>query len=170
MEHHEVNPETEILILGTFNPETPGNTADFFYGRSRNFLWRLLPAAFQYEDLKGADRQKKREFIAANKIDFADLITAVEVDEGKEADYSDAYIDRCAKEWTDTTGLIQSLKMLKKVVVTRKTFSDVPNIKQHVEKVRDYCMVCDIAFECLPTPARFYNQNKQDAWTKALCL
>ncbi len=34
---HQINPETEILILGTFNPETEKNEADFFYGRNRNY-------------------------------------------------------------------------------------------------------------------------------------
>jgi G:T/U-mismatch repair DNA glycosylase len=167
MEHHKVNPNTEILIVGTFNPETQENSADFFYGRERNFLWRLLPTSFQYQDLKGADKKRKQEFIAANKVDFVDLITVVEVENGKEADYSDAYIDQHVTEWTDVISLIKSLKNLKKVVVTRKTFSDVPNIKKYVDKIRDYCSSQNIAFECLPTPARFYNQSKQQTWTKA---
>jgi G:T/U-mismatch repair DNA glycosylase len=167
MEWHEVNSNTEILIVGTFNPETQGNSADFFYGRERNFLWRLLPASFQHQDLKGADRQCKQEFIAATKVDFVDLITAVEVEKGKEADYSDAYIDQHVAEWTDVIGLIKSLKNLKKVVVTRKTFSDVPNIKKCVDTIEEYCSSHSIAFECLPTPARFYNQSKQETWTKA---
>jgi G:T/U-mismatch repair DNA glycosylase len=167
MEHHKVNPNTEILIVGTFNPETQENSADFFYGRERNFLWRLLPTSFQYQDLKGADKKRKLEFIAANKVDFVDLITVVEVENGKEADYSDAYIDQHVAEWTDVIGLIKSLKNLKKVVVTRKTFSDVPNIKKYVDQIRDYCSSQNIAFECLPTPARFYNQSKQQTWTKA---
>lgn len=170
MESHKVNPNTEILIVGTFNPETPENIADFFYGRERNFLWRLLPSSFQHQDLKGADKQRKQEFIAANNIDFVDLITAVEVEEGKEAEYSDAYIDQHVTEWTDVIGLIKSLKKLKKVVVTRKTFSDVPNIKKCVDQIRDHCATHNIAFECLPTPARFYNQGKQETWTKAFSL
>ena len=170
LESHMVNPDTEILIVGTFNPETPENIADFFYGRAQNFLWRLLTTSFQHKDLKGTDKQQKQGFIAANKIDFIDLITAVEVDEGKEADYADAYIDKHVTEWTDLTGLIQSLKKLKKVVVTRKTFADVPNIKQRVDQIREYCTTLNIAFECLPTPARFYNQTKQQTWTKAFSL
>lgn len=36
--NHKINPDTEILILGTFNPEAKENEADFFYGRSRNYL------------------------------------------------------------------------------------------------------------------------------------
>lgn len=39
---HKINPETEILVIGTFNPETPENKTAFFYGRQRNFLWTLF--------------------------------------------------------------------------------------------------------------------------------
>lgn len=170
LEDHQVNSGAEILIVGTFNPGTPENTADFFYGRKRNFLWRLLPNAFKYNELKSADKQQKQEFIAASKVDFVDLITAVEVEEREEANYSDAYIDQYIKEWTDVIGLISSLEKLKKVVITRKTFSDVPNIKKCVEKIRDHCAKNNIAFECLPTPARFYNQSKQETWSKAFSL
>mgnify|MGYP000203195880 CR=1 FL=1 len=42
---HNINPKAEMLFLGTFNPETENNDADFFYGRSRNYLWKLLPLA-----------------------------------------------------------------------------------------------------------------------------
>ena len=167
MENYSTNLNTEILIVGTFNPETPENIADFFYGRERNFLWRLLPVSFQHQDLKGADKQRKQKFIETKKVDFVDLITAVAVVEGREADYSDAYIDKHVTEWTDVINLIKSLKRLKKVVVTRKTFSDVSNIKGRVEQIRNYCSAHNITFKCLPTPARFYNQSKQETWTKA---
>jgi len=30
---HQINSETETLIIGTFNPETTNNDAEFFYGR-----------------------------------------------------------------------------------------------------------------------------------------
>lgn len=170
LENHQVDPDTEILIVGTFNPETENNMADFFYGRERNFLWRLLPASFKHKDLKGADKQQKQEFTSLNKIDFIDLIRAVEVDEGKEANYADAYIDRHVAEWTNVVGLIKTLKNLKKIAVTRKTFSDIPNIKQHVDQIGEYCAMHNIAFVCLPTPARFYNQTKQQTWAKAFSL
>ena len=49
---HQISPQTETLILGTFNPETPDNETEFFYGRRRNYLWRLLPSAYGGNDLK----------------------------------------------------------------------------------------------------------------------
>lgn len=57
-EHHSLNPQTEILVIGTFNPETPQNTADFFYGRQRNFLWTLIPVAFGDTSLKGKSKEE----------------------------------------------------------------------------------------------------------------
>ena len=50
---HKIDVNTEILVVGTFNPETPENIADFFYGRQRNFLWTLMPTAFGENSLKG---------------------------------------------------------------------------------------------------------------------
>lgn len=47
---HQLNPNTMVLIVGTFNPNVNNNEADFFYGRNRNYLWRLLPIAFGQND------------------------------------------------------------------------------------------------------------------------
>ncbi len=72
--NHKINSQTKILIVGTFNPNAKNNSADFFYGRSRNYLWRILSVAYNNKDLKEASKHKKIEFINKHKIDFADLI------------------------------------------------------------------------------------------------
>jgi hypothetical protein len=77
---HQIDPETETLIIGTFNPETANNEAEFFYGRSRNYLWRLLPLAFGEKNLKEHTKQEKLEFIKKHHIDFIDLIEEIEVE------------------------------------------------------------------------------------------
>lgn len=166
-EKHRVRPETEILIVGTFNPETPNNNADFFYSRGRNYLWTLLPTCFQSDDLRGADKNQKLQFTATNRIDFADLIMAIDADAGSEDDYSDAYIDGRVAEWRDIITLIRSLRELRRVFVTRKTFLDVPKIRDHVEQIKKHCLMGDIAFQCLPTPARYYSSAKQSDWVAA---
>ena len=41
--------ELEYLFVGTFNPSWDFNNAeqaDYFYGRNRNFFWRILPEVF----------------------------------------------------------------------------------------------------------------------------
>ncbi len=59
---HNINPKTETLVIGTFNPDTKENIADFFYGRQRNFLWTLIPTAFNETSLKGKTRNEKNRF------------------------------------------------------------------------------------------------------------
>ncbi|WP_299761525.1 hypothetical protein [uncultured Pontibacter sp.] len=165
---HQINPETETLIIGTFNPDTADNQAEFFYGRSRNYLWRLLPTAFQEPDLKSATKQDKLKFIERNKIDLIDLISEIEVDEGQEANYYDGYIDNKVTAWRDVITEIDRLENLKRVCFTRRTFSDIPNMKKQVEALQNHCEKKDIYFQAMTTPARFYKEDKQIEWTKFL--
>lgn len=165
---HQINPETETLIIGTFNPETTDNDADFFYGRSRNYLWRLLPTAFGETDLKGASKQEKLEFIEKYKIGLIDLIEEIQVDAGQEANYYDGYIDSKVTHWRSIIAVIDNLPSLKRVCFTRKTFSDIPNMKKQLDAIRQYCENKGIPFKALTTPARFYRKDKQNEWTDFL--
>ena len=165
---HQINPETEILILGTFNPDTEKNEADFFYGRSRNFLWKLLPTAFQKPDLKKASKQEKLSFIEQVKIDFIDLIAEIEVEDGQEENYNDDFIDNKVTKWQNVITEIEKLKNLKIICFTRKTFTDIPNIKNQIDIIQEFCYKNRIFFKALATPARFYNEKKQIEWTKYL--
>ncbi len=165
---HQINPKTEILILGTFNPDTEKNEADFFYGRSRNYLWKLLPTAFQESDLKKASKQEKLSFIEQEKIDFIDLIAEIEVEEGQEANYNDDFIDNKVTKWQNIKSEIEKLQNLKKICFTRKIFKGIPNMKNQIEIIQEYCFKNGIYFKPLTTPARFYNEEKQIEWTKFL--
>src|SRR3972149_2469933 len=98
---HKINPQTETLIIGTFNPDTPANKADFFYSTGRNYLGCLLPRAFGENPLKQADKAAKLDFVRDKRIDFIDLISAVQVDQGKEGNRADKYIDKKVLEWRD---------------------------------------------------------------------
>ncbi len=163
--NHRINPETEILLLGTFNPDTPANDAEFFYGRKRNFLWRLLPSAFGETDLKDASTTDKSAFLRKHKIDFIDLIEEVVVEPGQEANYSDGYIDSKVIRWTNVIAAIDHLPKLKKVCFTRKTFSDIPNMRKQIDIIQAYCSTKGIPFFTLMTPARIYSMDKQSEWT-----
>lgn len=160
---HQIDPKTEKLIIGTFNPETEKNDADFFYGRSRNFLWKLLPTAFEEESLKGKPKAEKIDFIRKHKIDFIDLILEVEVDEV--SNYKDYYLDKKVSEWRNILTEIKKLSNLKRVCFTRISFSDIPNMKSKIEKIRSSCEERKIKFQYLPTPARFYRADKQEIWS-----
>ncbi len=165
---HKINPKTETLIIGTFNPETAENEAEFFYGRSRNYLWRLLPRAFGKKDLKGASKQEKLDFIKQQKIDFIDLIEEIQVEEGQEANYCDSYIDNKITRRKNIISLIDTLPNLKRICFTRKTFSDIPNIKKQISEIQKHCENKGIAFRSLITPARLYTEDKQTEWTDFL--
>lgn len=160
---HNINPKTEILVIGTFNPDTEENNADFFYGRLRNFLWTLIPIAFNETSLKGKTGNEKLKFIEKYRIDFVDLILEVEVEEV--ANYDDGYLDSKVTKWKNIISEIEKLKNLKRVCLTRKSFGDIPNMKTKIEEIKNYCVKKEIPFQLLPTPARFSNEAKQTEWT-----
>lgn len=162
-EHHIISPYTEILIIGTFNPDTPENVADFFYGRPRNFLWILVPAAFGDGSLKECAKSEKLAYIKYRKLDFIDLIAEVNVDTPN--DYADSYLDKMVTGWNDIIHRAEQLQYLKKICFTRKTFSGIPNMKKRIETISDFCEQKGITFQYLPTPARFYRADKQQEWT-----
>lgn len=161
---HFISKETELLVIGTFNPNSKDNPAEFFYGRIRNYLWRLLPIAFGEEDLKNKSVVEKINFIQKHKIDFIDLIKEVDVD--CETNYDDTYIDNKVSEWRDIIGELQKLKAIKKVCFTRKSTTDIPNMKKRIDEVQKFCEANEIDFKYLVTPARFYNLNKQNIWNQ----
>lgn len=165
---HKINPLTEILILGTFNPETENNDADIFYGRSRNFMWKILGVAFDYPDLKSATREEKLGFMKIHRIDFADLIAEVEVNTGHETNYRDDFIDGKVNRWKDVLDKIKDLAHLKKVIFTRKTFNGIPNIASQLNPIVDYCNTAGIEFKALISPTRGYTEKKQEEWTHVL--
>lgn len=162
---HHINPETEILIIGTFNPDIEKNEADFFYGRNRNYLWKLLPVAFQKPDLKQSSKQEKLSFIQQEKLDFIDLIAKIEVEDGQEANYNDDFIDSKVTQWQNVITEIKNLKNIKKICLSRKTFTCIPNIKKQIETIQEFCYKNGIFFKELVTPSRFYNEEKQIEWT-----
>ncbi|MDR2370839.1 MAG: hypothetical protein LBD71_05110 [Treponema sp.] len=161
---HIINPETEILVIGTFNPAAPSNEADFFYGRRRNFLWRLLPLSFGEAPLKGKSREEKAAFMKRRRIDFVDIVSEVDVDDP--SNYDDGYIDGKVSQWKDIIAEIEKLPRVKKACFTRKTFADIPNMKKKIGEIRGCCEKQNIFFRALVSPARIYSADKQAEWTE----
>jgi G:T/U-mismatch repair DNA glycosylase len=162
---YPLDPHTEILIVGTFNPDTERNPAEIFYGRSRNFLWRLLPIALGESDLKNKTREEKLDFKKRYKISFIDLVAEVTVEVGNEVNYEDRYIDNKVTQWRDVISEMKMMSHLTKVCFTRKTFSDIPQVKRRIKEVESYCHENEISFQYLSTPARIYSKEKQAEWT-----
>lgn len=159
---HIIPEDTEIIIIGTFNPETPENKADFFYGRTQNHLWTLLPRAFGEASLKNSDKASKIRFIAEYKINFMDVIKSIDVN--KPDDYRDDYIDAYVTEWRNVVEQLRKLPALRKVCITRKTVSGIPNIRKQFLEIESYCKENKIQFRYLITPARVYTLAKQEEW------
>jgi G:T/U-mismatch repair DNA glycosylase len=166
--NHRICSRVETLIIGTFNPETSSNSADFFYSTGRNYLWRILPTAFGEESLEGRAAMAKTEFIREKRIDFIDLIQSVEVDHGREGVRSDVYIDSKVRAWTDVVSAIEGLPSLKRACFTRKTFFKIPEIKSKIEAVSEKLDARAIKFGCIVSPARYYSADKQREWTAFL--
>jgi len=160
---------TEILILGIFVPEGEADT-DFFYGRSRNYLWHLLPICWKGGSLKDAALSEKLNFMQKHKVGFADLIDALEVPEGEEINTEDTFIDEHVLRWNDIVSLIDSLPALKSVYFTRKTFNGIPNLKVQLTAVAAHCRQRGIRMCKLETPARHFSEEKQQQWIDTIVL
>lgn len=165
--NHEIDPGTESLIIGTFNPDTKSNEADFFYGRPRNRMWEILPTVFGEASLKGATREAKLRFIRDHHIDFIDLIWEIEPEP---LDYRDTELERVTTlKWRDDIfEEMDKLQRLKRVAVSRKGFRDVPKIGQRVRLIEARLQQrTPIVFRCVHTPARGYRRALEE-WKEFL--
>lgn len=162
-EDHIIDPKTEILIIGTFNPNIPEGP-DFFYGRPRNFLWQLLPQSYGLPSLKQAGLQAKKDFMREYHIDFADLIGSVNVEAGQEDNVADIYIDGKAQTWKQISQIIDGLPNLSAVFLTRKTFNGIPKITGKIREIQRQVRDRGLYFACLKTPARYAGEAKQHYW------
>jgi G:T/U-mismatch repair DNA glycosylase len=165
---HRICPRTETLIIGTFNPDTPRNKAEFFYSTGRNYLWRLLPVAFGEKSLQQSNVADKIEFIRAKRIDFIDLIASVEVKSGREGVRNDVYLGSKVRSWTDVIREIDRLSELRRVCFTRKTFHKIPEIKSRIAAVSEKLRERTIELKYIVSPARYYSRDKQKEWTEFL--
>lgn len=164
-----IDPNTEILIIGTFNPDCDTNDANFFYSRGRNHLWQILPAAYNEPNMKQATREEKEWFIKSKHIDFVDIIASADIEADHKTDYSDKYLSRRmnVSGLRDIISLTNGLP-LKRVCFTRKGFNDVPQIRKAVSALKTHFEKIGIHFACLISPARFYSAKKQAEWNNFL--
>lgn len=163
-----LHPETEIVLLGTFNPDTACNPATFFYSRRQNHLWRILPEAFGHRSLQKADAEVKRAFALQCKIGFMDVIEVVNVSGGQECNYQDTYLDDKVVCWNDVISKLKDHHKVSKILFTRKSFSGISNIFRKVSSIEEYCRKVGIQFHVLPSPARIYTPEKCKLWKHSL--
>lgn len=157
--------DREILIIGTFNPEIENNEAKFFYGRNRNYFWKILPKLWNEESLKGKDINFQKNFLEEKEIAITDLILSVKMEENQLDNFKDDNLSNVV-EW-NTDNIINNLKNSKitKVFFTRKTFNKSTEfIKKEINKIKEYCENNNIKFEFLLTPSRNGNEKKINEW------
>lgn len=67
------------LIIGTFNPSNDfhsKNSANFFYQRSKNYFWDVLPK-FYNDSIKKDDINSQINFLKKNKIGITDILISI---------------------------------------------------------------------------------------------
>lgn len=86
----QVQADSNILIIGTFNPDDEScekqNIATWFYGRTQSKFWRYLPQALTNQSLHPSDGhqghpQTWKDYCIANRIVIIDLIKSIEIND-----------------------------------------------------------------------------------------
>ncbi|OGS71125.1 MAG: hypothetical protein A3G95_08905 [Flavobacteria bacterium RIFCSPLOWO2_12_FULL_31_7] len=170
--------ELEYLFVGTFNPSWDFNNAeqaDYFYGRNRNFFWRILPEVFENESLKNNHLIDKIEYLRKNKIGLTDLIISVEnANESSKVDvdnltigFSDNVLNNYILEF-NTENIINLItknsKTIKGVFLTRSTLNNINQIRDEWAEIERFCLKNKINTNRLLTPARNYSVRKVIDW------
>ncbi|MCD8372833.1 MAG: DNA-deoxyinosine glycosylase [Clostridia bacterium] len=75
------NPESEVLILGSF-PSVKSREVEFYYGNRQNRFWRTLCGYFNSEIPEST--AKKIEFLLKNKVALWDIVTECEIEGSKD--------------------------------------------------------------------------------------
>lgn len=172
------------LFIGTFNPEwnnPNGNNANWFYTRSRNSLWHILPMVLDGDDLFDfrQDTNFLKGWCSDHGIGFSDLISVV-VDAEEEnpqhfADiigFQDQILENYHLASTNLEALItRNAETLRNggVYLTRysHTLKQNGQIIGFWNTVQDLCMVLNIPVNCLVTPSNGYRleiAEKVEMW------
>jgi len=172
------NYPLNYLFLGTFNPEwnSRNNNASWFYCRSSNDLWYILPKIIDGTNLmqERDNVQLLKEWSIFNSIGFTDLISHIEnADElnndhvRKILSFKDNYLEKFDLVATDIDFLIRkNADTLRKggVYLTRFEHTMKTNGKIFMlwKKIKNICEELSIPCNCLVTPSRGYRKITRD--------
>ncbi len=180
----QLNPNWDIehLFIGTFNPSWNYNNAeqaDYFYGRSRNYFWMLLPRIFGGENLKNETIGTKIEYLKNNNIGVTDIITSViNANENNEIDrnnltvnFNDNVLNNYILEF-NTNKIINlidnNINSIRGVYLTRSTLNGINQIAHNWNEIVEYCHLNNIHSERLLTPARNFSERKVIDWNNKI--
>lgn len=190
--HKELLPkhQVKILFIGTFNPiwnVGKGDNPDYFYSRSANQFWCILPHALEQNCLIDKSRIEKEEFCTNNKIGLSDLIYCIENVNEKEVnnDFLKKGFKDEAFEKTEGNNYIlkitffteklnkyidQNKDVLKGVFFTRKTKKGIDRIWSEWLLIKNQCEKLNITCGELssPSPRGGGIRNKIGEWRSAI--
>ncbi len=178
------------LFIGTFNPEwnnPNGNNANWFYTRSRNSLWHILPMATIGASLMGFRQETNflKEWCSNHGIGFSDLVKIVlDADEDNTQHFADiiGFQDQILENYnlagTDLEDLIlENAETLRNggVYLTRydHTMPQDGQIIGFWNTVKQLCLELNIPVNCLVTPSNGYRLTrdlKVEMWQETLGL
>ena len=160
----------KTLIIGTFNPENkfhPKNKAEYFYGRSQNYLWKILPkfaceASIPHESV---DHQLK--FLIRHEIGLTDLLISInDADENNTEHKSriqtvlDTEIEKFSMFTWNTPNILKKLheEKIDAVYFTKLGLPALrnPNLdtfENQMRKIEEYCRIHGIYNNRLFTPS-----------------
>jgi len=166
----------EYLFIGTFNPEwnaENNNNAEYFYGRSTNNFWCILPHTFNDCCLIDKNITEWTEYCCLKKIGITDIIKEITNADSNNQEhynlitrgYSDSNLDKkVGQEYCFSINFydIEIIKIieenkntLKGVFFTRKTGAGIPRIWQKWCEIKNYCCENEISSNELITPSRY---------------
>lgn len=149
------------LIVGTFNPAwgNLGNTAEWFYGRTRNnYFWEVLPKLYGEPSLRQGSPAEWKMFCRKYRVALTDLIAGIDDANSNNPahveflkNYRDDLITRHFKCFTfvDIPNLLAKQPTITHVYLTRR-ISD-PFWRRLWQPVEDYCQHRGIKSQTLLT-------------------
>jgi hypothetical protein len=152
-----------ILIVGTFNPgwDDLGNSAPWFYGRTRNnYFWEVLPRLYGGKSLRQAAPAEWKAFCKQYQIALTDLIASIDDADsnnpthvGYLKNYRDDSIARHFKDFifVDIPNLLVNKPTITQVYLTRNI--NDPFWRRLWQPVNDYCLQHDVKNQTLLTPS-----------------
>ena len=178
--------EIKYLFIGTFNPVWNNNNVDngdYFYGRSKNQFWCILPNVFNSPCLIYNNKDEKIKFCISHKIGVTDIIRSIpNADETNKYHrnlilygYNDNNLESKFNDIStfdiefNTRAIINLIETnpIKGVFFTRSTFSKIPRVKKQWNKIKN-CSKNQFRTGELLSPAQYFTYGVKDKiknWT-----
>lgn len=154
--------EPTTLIVGTFNPALPNNSAEWFYGRTQhNHFWDVLPRLYNQPTLLHESPAQWQHFCHEHRIAMTDMLhTIVDADLSQAehvailSSYSDSEITKHFFDF-NTVNIVRLLRThpsIQRVYITRTPDTFWKHLLYPVKK---YCEAYQIRLQPLLTPSGY---------------